>query len=258
MFLIFSFSRLALPCKQDKCDASSEDLCTNVICGLNAECRIINQNATCECIKGCVGDPFDECILNETSTGNPSTEKQLKDSITDESLTETPLFSTEESSTETQMRAEVKCCNLTSECELDERCIDQKCVDPCSKSCGLNADCSVELHMPVCSCPSGYSGDPFVECILIRKSSTESLTTERLTTTEISSTEKSTTEELTTMKLSTDKPSTEKQPIDPCAALSCGSNAICLERNKNATCECKPGYNGNPNKGCTLEDTACK
>jgi len=41
-----------------------------------------------------------------------------------------------------------------------------KCKDPCPGSCASNAICKVISHTPRCSCPPGYNGDPFTQCIL--------------------------------------------------------------------------------------------
>lgn len=30
--------------------------------------------------------------------------------------------------------------------------------------CGVNAQCQVVNHNPICSCYNGYTGDPFVRC----------------------------------------------------------------------------------------------
>lgn len=56
-------------------------------------------------------------------------------------------------------------CSLNSECFLDKACINLKCVDPCPGACGQNARCQVINHNPICSCSSGYVGDPFISCI---------------------------------------------------------------------------------------------
>lgn len=55
---------------------------------------------------------------------------------------------------------------INSECPLDKSCLQQKCSDPCIGTCGFNSRCKVINHNPVCSCPSGYVGDPFSRCIL--------------------------------------------------------------------------------------------
>lgn len=40
----------------------------------------------------------------------------------------------------------------------------EKCRDPCPGSCGSNAHCQVFNHIPMCTCPEGYTGDPFLSC----------------------------------------------------------------------------------------------
>lgn len=56
-------------------------------------------------------------------------------------------------------------CVVQSECPLDKACFNQKCVDPCPGTCGFGARCRVVNHNPICSCPSGFTGDPFTSCV---------------------------------------------------------------------------------------------
>lgn len=62
-------------------------------------------------------------------------------------------------------------CVVSSECPLDKACVNQKCVDPCPGVCGQNARCNVRNHSPICTCSSGFTGDPFVQCHLIPRKS---------------------------------------------------------------------------------------
>lgn len=55
-------------------------------------------------------------------------------------------------------------CVISTECQLNEACVNQKCIDPCPGTCGLNALCQVVNHNPICTCPERYSGDPFIRC----------------------------------------------------------------------------------------------
>lgn len=55
-------------------------------------------------------------------------------------------------------------CNINSECASNLACINQKCRDPCPGSCGAGAQCNVINHTPACTCPEGYTGDPFTSC----------------------------------------------------------------------------------------------
>lgn len=57
-------------------------------------------------------------------------------------------------------------CLTNSDCPQDKACIQQKCANPCSPGpCADRAICKVVNHNPICSCPSGFTGDPFVRCI---------------------------------------------------------------------------------------------
>lgn len=60
-------------------------------------------------------------------------------------------------------------CVTSSECPLNEACLNQKCIDPCPGTCGLNALCQVSNHNPICSCPPRNTGDPFSRCVPICK-----------------------------------------------------------------------------------------
>lgn len=53
----------------------------------------------------------------------------------------------------------------SSECSQDKSCINQLCKDPCPGTCGVNAQCRVVNHNPICTCVDGFTGDPFRRCI---------------------------------------------------------------------------------------------
>lgn len=55
-------------------------------------------------------------------------------------------------------------CLINAECSSNLACFSQKCQDPCPGSCGLNAECHVTNHIPICQCPEGFIGDPFSSC----------------------------------------------------------------------------------------------
>lgn len=60
-------------------------------------------------------------------------------------------------------------CVLNSECPLDKACVRNQCTDPCPGTCGYRALCRVVGHNPICSCPNGFVGDPFNQCVKQRK-----------------------------------------------------------------------------------------
>lgn len=58
-------------------------------------------------------------------------------------------------------------CISNSECPSQMACINRKCRDPCPESCYSLANCHVVNHVSICSCPAGYTGDPFVQCAIM-------------------------------------------------------------------------------------------
>lgn len=109
-------------------------------------------------------------------------------------------------------------CTSNSECSNHLACIKSKCGDPCVGACGELALCRVTSHTPNCVCPTGYTGDPFVQCKIQQ----------------------------------IDLP---PETLSPCTPSPCGSNAICREKNNVGSCICSPGYFGNPYEGCRPECT---
>lgn len=55
-------------------------------------------------------------------------------------------------------------CVVNSQCSPDLACINQKCTSPCPDSCGINTQCKVINHSPICVCNLGFTGDPFMKC----------------------------------------------------------------------------------------------
>lgn len=60
-------------------------------------------------------------------------------------------------------------CILSSDCLLNQACSNQKCIDPCPGTCGINAICRVVNHNPICSCKEDLTGDPFTLCRPLRE-----------------------------------------------------------------------------------------
>jgi hypothetical protein len=56
-------------------------------------------------------------------------------------------------------------CDDSSHCRDDQACENSNCMNPCIGNCGLNSNCVVRNHIPVCSCPENYKGDPTMHCI---------------------------------------------------------------------------------------------
>lgn len=115
-------------------------------------------------------------------------------------------------------------CVATSDCPTNKACVNQKCVDPCPGTCGVGANCIVKDHNPICSCPNGLTGDPFVRCDAPVVAEPE-------------------------------RPAA--RPADPCDPSPCGTGAQCLtDQSGNAVrCVClSKDYIGDPyNEGCRPE-----
>lgn len=55
-------------------------------------------------------------------------------------------------------------CVVNSECQANRACVSRRCVNPCTLACGVDAECRVINHNPVCSCPAQYTGDSLSIC----------------------------------------------------------------------------------------------
>lgn len=60
-------------------------------------------------------------------------------------------------------------CVVNSDCPSNEACSNQKCIDPCPGSCGVNSQCRVVQHNPICNCLPRYTGNALVNCYPIGK-----------------------------------------------------------------------------------------
>lgn len=65
-------------------------------------------------------------------------------------------------------------CMQNSDCSHDKSCMNRKCVDPCIGTCGINAECRVTNHYPICTCTPGYTGNPLQLCHIIPTASKNS------------------------------------------------------------------------------------
>lgn len=157
-------------------------------CGINAQCLSQNHRGQCSCARGYEGNPLKECSL-----------------IT--------------------FRQPTRECTTNDDCPFDRSCKNEKCVNPCSYSCGSNF-CHVENHQAICRCPDGYIGSPETSCTPIKtptvgcKSSDECSRAESCV---------------------------NQRCISPC---NCGQNAECHVTNHYPVCTCKSGYSGNALYGC--------
>lgn len=173
-------------CSRDKAciNQKCKDPCPG-LCGQNADCTVFNHYASCNCIQGFSGDPFVICSKVQGKYLYRFTKKSLvrnnlffyAEPPIKHPCNPTPCGPNSQCR-EFNGQAICSClqgyigsppacrpeCVSSSDCLLNRACINQKCIDPCPGTCGLNALCQVINHNAICSCPPRYSGDPFIRC----------------------------------------------------------------------------------------------
>lgn len=179
---------LSSDCPSDKACIRNKcvDPCPGT-CGQNAYCQVVNHLPTCTCNSGYTGDPFRFCDIVPLISKRRSSFSHRKHNLTfaitaiEENpcnpspcgpnsqckvINQQPVCSClpEYIGSPPGCRPE---CTVSVECPLDKACINQKCSDPCPGSCGINANCVVVNHSPVCSCENENAGDPFTRCFPI-------------------------------------------------------------------------------------------
>ena len=168
-------------CIRNKC----KDPCPGT-CGQNAECSVLNHIPTCTCIQGYIGNAFILCSPIPGNyipfEGKPNRNQTIPEEVKKNPCNPSPCGPNSQCR-EINGQAVCSCvpgfigspptcrpeCVTSTECSLNQACVNQKCIDPCPGTCGLNAKCQVVNHNPICSCPPKYSGDPFIRCLPIRK-----------------------------------------------------------------------------------------
>jgi hypothetical protein len=197
-------------------------------CGPNSQCREVGDSPSCSCLPGFVGSPPNcrpECVSN-------------------------------------------------SECPSNLACINQKCKDPCPGTCGTNAECRVVSHTPMCVCAIGYTGDPFTQCYVKQA---DPIPVERPTPcipspcgSNAVCREQNGAGSCVCLPeyfgnpyegcrpecvINSDCPSNRacirNKCQDPCPG-TCGQNADCQVINHVPSCNCRPGYTGDPFRYCNI------
>lgn len=162
-------------------------------------------------------------------------------------------------------------CTTSDDCPSDKTCMNFKCKDPCPGSCGINTVCTVRLHSPMCSCQDGYSGDAFTSCFPKR----EKEPLDPCNPTPCGSNarckmfkngaaaciceigyfgnpyEACRPECVINADCPFNKACLKNKCEDPCPGV-CGASATCEVINHVPSCNCAPGYTGNPYAYCHI------
>lgn len=171
-----------LACLAQKC----RDPCPGT-CGQNAECSVVNHIPMCSCLQGFEGNAFVVCNRIESEFFQFNFMLGLPWAKLSEPRPQNPCNPSPcgPNSQCREMNGQAVCscvpgfigapptcrpeCVSSAECNLNQACLNQKCIDPCPGTCGVGALCQVVIHNPICSCPPQLSGDPFIRCAPIRK-----------------------------------------------------------------------------------------
>jgi len=178
-------------CVNKKC----QDPCVGS-CGFNALCKVQKHQPICSCFDGYEGDPYGGCNVRQGEFLNPfyfpSTPFQdfsISTIACPKIFIATPIetyrpcvpFPCGANAICREQNGAGSCtcmqnyygdpyigcrpeCIQNSDCSPSKACVNTKCVDPCAGSCGLNSECKVLSHSPVCYCLSGYTGNPAFRC----------------------------------------------------------------------------------------------
>jgi len=172
-------------CVNNKC----VDPCPGV-CAVNAICKTFNHNPTCTCFEGFTGDPLNSCHeiqKDPRKSYAPKSIESISINFCYKLAAPPPSNPCQPSPCGSYSQCRVvdnhavcscsanyigsppNCrpeCVVSAECPQDKACFNQKCIDPCPGTCGQNARCQVVNHNAICSCSAGYTGDPFIQCLI--------------------------------------------------------------------------------------------
>lgn len=184
--------RIVIPtppgCKQDT-DCPSDESCINrqckspCDCGPQSTCLVKDHRAICSCLPGYVGNPNIMCrsVGCRSDSECDSGHACINGNCVNPCVVESPCGLNAECYV-AGSRPECRClsgyrgnpfeicraieCRSNSDCPGDKACENAVCVNPCvyDNVCSPRAECSPQNHMPVCKCPEGYIGNPYVDC----------------------------------------------------------------------------------------------
>lgn len=168
-------------CTNDKACINNQCVnpCTRNVCGQNAECRPQLHRAVCTCNNGFTGNaqsvcfeigcrsdsecaPIQACVNREcidpcsyTSCGINAYCKVDRDH-------RARCYCLDNFRGDPFIRCDRPECTKNDDCPYTLVCRQEKCENPCN--CGVGAVCTVNNHIPQCSCPPGSTGNPLLNC----------------------------------------------------------------------------------------------
>lgn len=208
-------------------------------CGSNAVCKPVNHDRQCSCLPDFTGDakvscerirPPPECTIDQ----------------------QCPLGSI------CSNEACVQGCRYHENCPAEQSCVKNKCINACAVSgaCGIGATCTPANHTAICDCPSGFRGDPDVEC---REIPPECRVDDECGLEKICLKYKCVPGCRTHSNCPFDRACVNGFCQSPCdIGGMCGVNTICRSEKHEAHCTCAPGYTGDPLKQCTKVFVDCE
>ncbi|UYV71427.1 dp [Cordylochernes scorpioides] len=229
------------------------------VCGTNAQCQPINHRPLCTCLPQFTGDPRIECssveCIIDSDCGNGKICQNYRCLVG---------------------------CRSDQSCQTDQVCTNRQCQYLCqfSGTCGVGALCKAVNHRSVCTCPSGFMGNPLVECIreplgkCLHDADCEkgSVCLEGRCETDVEcrkdadcllghicQVNKCFVGCRVNENCPLDQGCYAAQCQDPCSIRgACGHNARCTPVMHQAVCTCLPGFTGNPRTECKQIGDVCK
>ena len=142
-------------------DGACTDPCDGT-CGSNAHCKVDGLIAVCSCNQGQLGSPFEKCesFREQLCSCGPNSECEVINGFPPTSKCHCLPGYIKKSSGHCYKEK----CESNGDCEENQACRNQTCIDPCEGLCGENTICQTKRHMPACACKSSHFGDAFKIC----------------------------------------------------------------------------------------------
>jgi len=152
-------------------------------CGANTDCEVgEGDRPICRCKKDYIGNPLQGCRRECESSRDCSAQQECVQFRCLAACREGACGENANCQARNN-RAQCECppdflgdpnsrcyteCTRHDECSATQACVRFSCKDPCREPdpnvCGSGANCEVKNHKPICSCPRGFTGDPFQSC----------------------------------------------------------------------------------------------